>query len=710
MKTSRINRILITTVIVILLGLLLIVPNDKQLVSTVVAPPSSFTFIGHGDGHGIGMGQYGAIGDALNFKDTYQTILSDSYPGSHLALITEGNISVLLEETVGSEFIVTSGQSFTLGTVSIPADTYVQIVYNFNTSVWSYGTSSSCAGPFGNFTAVSQPTFQVTQSNTLSDLLNVCENGNNVPYRGEIVASVISADSIAAVNILPVGQYLDSVVPSEMPGYWGTLGSSGPASENWGFQALEAQAVAAASYALSQPNSYGVADICDTTQCQEYRGASAEYPLSTLAVEDTAGTVVMTSSNNIAFTQFSASTGGYSSPGEFPADTDLGDAICNSQVCNPYHTWEITVSASEVTSIFQNIGAPISFDVTTRNGLGEDGGRVLSVEVVGTNGIDTVTGNQLASDFGFYSNWFSFSMPSGNTRGYWVADSAGQVANFGTNMTFNGETVSGAIVSLVPTYDNNGYYLINSNGVVFGFGDATSFNVPTGVFNSNVTAAATGGLGLWVVDSSGQLYSYFAPKLAQDNWTTPAAPIVAVVPYSYEGLWLIDSKGDVYSDGNAPEVNSNLSSTLGTNTIVSAAADINGGLWVMDNTGNVFGLAGATSLGSLSQYGINYGAVAIASDGDSQGYEILTRLGNVVAFGNAPLLGDPFLANMSMSSFVALATADIVPPVPVNLAILTCNTKAAFYSNSFRACIPAPSTSATSNTIPSSDLHLPKKI
>ena len=41
------------------------------------------------------------------------------------------------------------------------------------------------------------------------------------------------------------------VVPNESPAYWGTLGGAGPQGQAWGFQELEAQAVAARSYVMA---------------------------------------------------------------------------------------------------------------------------------------------------------------------------------------------------------------------------------------------------------------------------------------------------------------------------------------------------------------------------------------------------------------------------------------------------------------------------
>ena len=78
---------------------------------------------------------------------------------------------------------------------------------------------------------------------------------------------------------------------------------------NWGFQELEAQAVAVRSYVLANLGGYGgYADTCDLT-CQTYRGTEYETAASIAAANDTAGQVMIMPNGNVATTEYSASTG-----------------------------------------------------------------------------------------------------------------------------------------------------------------------------------------------------------------------------------------------------------------------------------------------------------------------------------------------------------------------------------------------------------------
>ena len=84
---------------------------------------------------------------------------------------------------------------------------------------------------------------------------------------------------------MPLEQYVAGVVPNESPAGWGALGSAGPQGQPWGFQELEAQAVAARSYAMAGLGSYGgYADTCDL-DCQTYRGIANESAITDLATD-----------------------------------------------------------------------------------------------------------------------------------------------------------------------------------------------------------------------------------------------------------------------------------------------------------------------------------------------------------------------------------------------------------------------------------------
>ena len=99
-------------------------------------------------------------------------------------------------------------------------------------------------------------------------------------YRGALELRHRGA-GLTAVNIVPVDDYLLSVVPEEMP-------------TDWPAEALKAQSVAARSFALKSRGRHAAEgyDLCTTTHCQLYKGIASEKTASTAAVRATRGEVL----------------------------------------------------------------------------------------------------------------------------------------------------------------------------------------------------------------------------------------------------------------------------------------------------------------------------------------------------------------------------------------------------------------------------------
>ncbi|WP_339257013.1 SpoIID/LytB domain-containing protein [Paenibacillus sp. FSL R5-0713] len=114
-------------------------------------------------------------------------------------------------------------------------------------------------------------------------------------YRGDMEISIVSGD-LALVNVVPLEQYLYSVVGAEV-------------YSSWPAEALKVQAVAARSYALQQGDRFKIANVVDTTLSQAYNGIGSENDKVTSAVDATAGEVVK-SGGKIIEAVFSSNAGG----------------------------------------------------------------------------------------------------------------------------------------------------------------------------------------------------------------------------------------------------------------------------------------------------------------------------------------------------------------------------------------------------------------
>ena len=239
-----------------------------------------------------------------------------------------------------------------------------------------------------------------TSTAPVASLLGVCERPGTDQfddgiharyYRGSIRAVNGTLGENRTVNLVPLDRYVQGVVPREMPAAWG--GDGGGA----GMHALRAQAVAARSYGLAQTR-YSYARTCDTQSCQVYGGAGYraavnaedggptpivgnESPFANQATTDTAG-VVLVAHGAVVSTMYSASSGGYTNDaGAFPAVPDEGDQY---SPLPDRHNWTTTLSVATIEAAYPQIGTLQLLRIAARNGLGEDGGRVRSMEIVGT--------------------------------------------------------------------------------------------------------------------------------------------------------------------------------------------------------------------------------------------------------------------------------------------------------------------------------------
>ncbi|MBN1572680.1 MAG: SpoIID/LytB domain-containing protein [Deltaproteobacteria bacterium] len=85
--------------------------------------------------------------------------------------------------------------------------------------------------------------------------------------------------TVAVINIVPVEDYLYSVVASE-------ISAREP-------EAVKAQAILSRTYVLGNMGRHGVYDFCDKTHCQHYGGAGVETALSVRAVDETRGRLLL---------------------------------------------------------------------------------------------------------------------------------------------------------------------------------------------------------------------------------------------------------------------------------------------------------------------------------------------------------------------------------------------------------------------------------
>lgn len=391
-------RTRIALVLTALTGLVLLLCPPVQADGTdgvdtdAVPVAGKLTITGNGFGHGRGLSQYGANGAAKAGLSAAQ-ILAFYYPGTQRTQLStrvrvwltgDSDRSLVVRPESGLKVTdLRTGRAFTLPSIRVGAKAWRLAVVNGRSRVfflkagtWHLYRTAGRIALAGN-----------GEFRTKDGTVTVAYGGANHVYRGQVRLT-----DGRSVNVLSLDNYLRGVVASEMPASWHP-------------NALRAQAVAARTYAAFEraahvDRSY---QICDTSACQVYRGVAAEYPSTNAAVTATAGWI-LTAGGQPAFTQFSASNGGWSAYGGrsyLPAHQDGYDQA--------YRGWTKSLTAAAVQKAYPGIGTLVSARVTARDGAGEWGGRVTSVLLHGSKKDVTVSGGALRSLAGLRSEYFRFS-------------------------------------------------------------------------------------------------------------------------------------------------------------------------------------------------------------------------------------------------------------------------------------------------------------
>ncbi|MDQ4007742.1 MAG: SpoIID/LytB domain-containing protein, partial [Actinomycetota bacterium] len=372
-------------------GGLAVVPAAAQVYYVPVT--DKVTLHGHGYGHGHGLSQYGAEG-AARAGSGYREILRHYYPGTTLGRM-RGKIRVLITADGTSDVKVSptrglsvrdrgSGRSWALP-VGDRIDRWrivgdrVQLHRRAGWRRWDMPGRRTTLRGEGEFFA------------RTPIRLWVPSGGGEATRRYRGVLRAVNGNT---VNVLTMDRYLRGVVPAEMPA-------------SWSLEALKSQAVAARTYATNERsrNRTRYYQTCDTTSCQVYGGVAYEHANTNRAVRETARQILRYNGEP-AFTQFSASSGGWTSAGGYPylpARKDPWDKWSGNSV----HRWSATVSTDRLERRYDSLGRLRTIRVTRRDGNGHWNGRVLRMRLEGSRNDVTITGDDFRWIYGLRSNWFT---------------------------------------------------------------------------------------------------------------------------------------------------------------------------------------------------------------------------------------------------------------------------------------------------------------
>lgn len=221
-------------------------------------------------------------------------------------------------------------------------------------------------------------------------------------YRGALELRHKSG-GLTAVNIVPVDDYLRSVVPEEMP-------------TDWPAEALKAQSVAARSFSLASRSRHAGEgyDLCTTTHCQLYTGTAAEKTASTVAVRATRGEVLTYGGKPIE-ALFHTDSGGMTENSEdvWGSHVPYLRAVRDAQIKTL--PWTKTITRAELERKLaakgHNIGkirsialSPLAIGRAAKDRTAS--GRVKTMTVKGTKGAATLSGTTWRSLLGLKSTLF----------------------------------------------------------------------------------------------------------------------------------------------------------------------------------------------------------------------------------------------------------------------------------------------------------------
>lgn len=433
MRRSRLWSVLMCVAVTGASGLVAAVPATAATTDVLLPPSSgSWQVEGRGYGHGIGMSQWGAQAAALAGLSADQ-ILDFYYPGTQRYDIGQDYpLRVLLSAAGGSTVtlapdgadVITAVDQTTGAAATLPAGAQLRVQRSGGTTT----VTSLLAGQSTPVTGGSGKVFAgpLVVTTTQAQLWVVAPSGTAIRYPGSIVLNPSGSDALQVVNSVPMEQYLRGVVPRESPASWSAA-------------ALQAQAVAARTYALAVRNAAPTYDICDTTACQVYGGSasrSAAGAVTQLFAASTDAAVLATAriaryyGGGPAFTQFSSSNGGFSKAGSAPYLVAKADPYTGKAPGDTVSRWTGTLTVARVQQSCPSGGSLQSLTLH-RDGNGDLGGRILSADLKCTTGTSTVN----TPAFGLLSNWWavnSGAVPFGSIDGASAGpgpDLAGPVVN-----------------------------------------------------------------------------------------------------------------------------------------------------------------------------------------------------------------------------------------------------------------------------------------
>ena len=384
--------------------------------------PTSFSFTGSGYGHGVGMSQIGARGQALEGRSAPE-ILGYYYPGTQVQSVSDSqtirvNIGHLLNQTTISlvngatsggngEFSISSGDGQLIGTYGRDLTATFTLVTGIIIPQLTSPTAKFAPLKGDSLFTISwTPNSMIRIGNETATTTSQYKYG----FLTIKAVSTVAGPKLEVVNTLRLhDEYL-----------WGI----GEVPSSWPAAALEAQAIASRTYALTKISTIRKECDCNlynTIADQNFVGFSKESEpiygqlwksaVNRTSTDSTSGLVV-TFNGKPANTYFFSSSAGLTQDvrdvwgGTFPYLISVPDTWSVSTALNPrYYIWNRDISQKVMATAF---GLPdiVSYRVLARS----KSGSVTSIQGYSSSGkYVKLTGEVFRSRVKLPSTWFGLT-------------------------------------------------------------------------------------------------------------------------------------------------------------------------------------------------------------------------------------------------------------------------------------------------------------
>lgn len=351
--------------------------NNLYLQETVLESSSGFTFAPINGYFVAEETTYASYQAAKQAADAYQSLGVEAYPGSAYQCswrVYFGNTTKYAD-----------GESLVQTLKDVTGKTGFEILPGNNYRV-------QVTGSFGKLLIDVDENYAYPQFRPVTTYEKdvYCVDMGSRVYRGRIEIGRYNKETLTAVNIVGLEEYLYGVVPSEMP-------------STWPEEALKAQAVCARSYALIKAGYGGASNakkgykVVDTVSSQVYKGYLAESVKANKAVDATKGEMVCYN-NKVVAAYFFSTSGGRTESAEDVWAVEVpylqgvpyvDEAASDKVAC------QVTMTSSEISSLLTGQGITLSGIQDISVAKYSAGGRVYALNLTGANRSLTLQGTTI---------------------------------------------------------------------------------------------------------------------------------------------------------------------------------------------------------------------------------------------------------------------------------------------------------------------------